>query len=409
MMNVISLRGLGKSYAKEQGGLRRLREIVAGRPISPDQQIEVLKEIDLDIPMGQVVGIIGQNGAGKSTLLKVVAGMVPHTAGSIEVRGRVAALLELGSGFHPEMTGRENVYLSASLAGLKRDEIDEKYESIVTFSGIQPFIDRPVKTYSSGMMVRLAFSVATSVDPDILIIDEALSVGDGIFSRKSFERIMEFKERYKTILFCSHSLYQVESICDRVLWIDEGSVRESGSPKEVTAAYQDFLRVSEGGVEPLDSGDQQRERHEEHNSLPQPSTASILNVEVSADGQPGNRLEIESGQSQLRIEVDYSVATEIPAPSIAVVVNDASGQCISSAGSISDGCEFNKNEDGVGKATIEFEEIPLLKGNYLIDVYLMCEKGIHVYERLPSAASITVKQKGMEIGYVSLPHSWSSC
>ncbi|MBT3197017.1 MAG: ABC transporter ATP-binding protein, partial [Gammaproteobacteria bacterium] len=199
-MNAISLRGLGKSYAKEQGGLRRLREIVAGRPISPDQQIEVLKEIDLDIPMGQVVGIIGRNGAGKSTLLKVVAGMVPHTAGSMEVSGRVAALLELGSGFHPEMTGRENVYLAASLAGLKRDEIDEKYESIVTFSGIQEFIDRPVKTYSSGMMVRLAFSVATSVDPDILIIDEALSVGDGIFSRKSFERIMEFKEKKKTIL-----------------------------------------------------------------------------------------------------------------------------------------------------------------------------------------------------------------
>ncbi|NBT92297.1 MAG: ABC transporter ATP-binding protein, partial [Betaproteobacteria bacterium] len=155
------------------------------------------------------VGLIGRNGAGKSSLLQLICGTLAHTTGQLQVQGRVAALLELGAGFNPDFTGLENIYMNAAILGMRREEVDQKIESIVAFADIGDFVRQPVKTYSSGMFMRLAFSVATSIEPDILVIDEALSVGDGAFARKSFERIMQLKDQGKTILFCSHSMYQV--------------------------------------------------------------------------------------------------------------------------------------------------------------------------------------------------------
>jgi lipopolysaccharide transport system ATP-binding protein len=178
----------------------------------------------------------------------MLCGTLPHTTGNLKVNGRVAALLELGAGFNPEFTGRENVYLAAAVMGLSGSETDALYESIVEFSGIREFIDQPVKTYSSGMYVRLAFSIATSAHPDILVIDEALSVGDGAFAKKSFERIMQLKAQGTTVLFCSHSMYQVESFCDRAVWLDHGQVQLEGPASEVVAAYADSLRASDEKV-----------------------------------------------------------------------------------------------------------------------------------------------------------------
>ena len=177
------------------------------------RELWALRDIDLTVNHGEVVGIVGQNGSGKSTLLQLVCGTLTPTHGDVHINGRVAALLELGAGFNPEFTGRENVFMSAAIMGLSQAKIAERIEDIIDFSGVRDFIDQPVKTYSSGMYVRLAFSVAINVDPDILVIDEALSVGDGAFARKSFNRIMQMRDAGKTILFCSHSLFQVESLC----------------------------------------------------------------------------------------------------------------------------------------------------------------------------------------------------
>ncbi len=224
MIYAISLQSVSKIYRTYAHGWDHLWEILTYRTRA--QVFQALYPLTLHINHSQVVGIIGKNGAGKSTLLKIVTGtLMSDDGGTRDVSGRIAALLELGTGFHPEMSGRENVYLSGAVIGLSVDEIDQLYDDIVAFAGVEAFMEKPVKTYSSGMFMRLAFAVATCVEPDILIIDEALSVGDGAFARKSFDRIMQFREAKKTILFCSHSLYQVEKICDRVIWLDQGRIQ----------------------------------------------------------------------------------------------------------------------------------------------------------------------------------------
>ena len=245
-MDVIQLKNLTKIYKHYTHGVDRLLEILTRR--SHHQSFVAIHSLNLTIPPGQVVGIIGNNGAGKSTLLKLIAGTLHPSEGICEVSGRVAALLELGSGFHPDMTGQENVYLSGTMMGLSLERIRAIYDDIVTFAGIQSFMDQPVKTYSSGMFMRLAFAVATCVEPDVLIVDEALSVGDGAFARKSFNRIMQFKQSGKTILFCSHALYQVEAICDRVIWLERGHLKLDGMPGEVVNAYKESITTDQTGA-----------------------------------------------------------------------------------------------------------------------------------------------------------------
>ena len=240
----IELRGLGKTYHLYATPRDRLKQMIWSRLRRGRQyyrEFQALRDIDLDIARGEVLGIVGRNGAGKSTLLQLVSQTLTPSAGHIRVNGRIAALLELGAGFSPDFTGRENVFMNAAILGLSQAEIQARYEDIVAFAGIGAFIDQPVKTYSSGMFVRLAFAVASSIEPDILIIDEALSVGDGEFARKSFDRIMDLKKRGVTILFCSHSLYQVEAFCNRALWLDGGCCRMLGDPGQVVSAYSQYL------------------------------------------------------------------------------------------------------------------------------------------------------------------------
>jgi lipopolysaccharide transport system ATP-binding protein len=247
---VIALDNVGKTYKRFAKPSDRFWQAVWPRALrggdSTANEFVALAPLSLKVQRGEALGLIGRNGAGKSTLLQMVCGTLNPSSGSVEVNGKIGALLELGAGFNPEFTGRENVYLAAAVMGLSSAETDALYESIVEFSGIREFIDQPVKTYSSGMYVRLAFSIATSANPDILVIDEALSVGDGAFAKKSFERIMQLKAQGTTVLFCSHSMYQVESFCDRAVWLDHGQVQMEGPASDVVAAYTDSLRA-EGG------------------------------------------------------------------------------------------------------------------------------------------------------------------
>lgn len=202
------------------------------------QHVEALKDVSFSVPEGTVLGIIGPNGAGKSTLLRLVAGIYRPTSGRIVVNGRVAALLNLGLGFHPELSGRENIVISGLASGLSRRELKRAFHEIVEFAELGEFIDAPVRTYSSGMYMRLAFSVAVHVDPDILLLDEVLAVGDAHFAQKSRARMEQFKEGGKTILLVTHDLATVENWCHQALWVDQGRVQALGAPKEVVARYR---------------------------------------------------------------------------------------------------------------------------------------------------------------------------
>jgi len=242
----IRVRNLSKRYEIYDNPKDRLKQSImsrlqrlAGRPPKRYfREFWALNDVSFEVRRGETVGIVGRNGAGKSTLLHLIVGTHEPSAGTIEVNGRVTALLELGSGFHPQFTGRENVYLNAAILGLAREQVDQRFEEIARFADIGMFMDQPVNTYSSGMYLRLAFAVQVCLDPDILIVDEALAVGDAYFVHRCYHRIRSMKEQGKTILFVSHDTGSVNNLCDRALWISDGRLRMEGKPDEVTASYR---------------------------------------------------------------------------------------------------------------------------------------------------------------------------
>lgn len=245
----IKVDGLSKCYHIYDKPRDRLSQMFARGGKQYFREFWAVKDVSFEIRKGETVGIVGRNGSGKSTLLQMICGTLNPTNGSISTNGRVAALLELGSGFNPEFTGRENVYLNAAVLGLSKEETDSRYEDIVAFSEIGDFINQPVKTYSSGMMVRLAFSVAINVDPQILIVDEALSVGDELFQRKCYSRIEEIKSAGATILFVSHSGAAIIELCDRAILMDSGERLSVGYPKYIVGCYQKILYAPKGRAE----------------------------------------------------------------------------------------------------------------------------------------------------------------
>jgi len=246
---VISVKNLNKCYQIYETPRDRLKQFVLTRmqrffgkpPQQYYREFQALKDVSFKIKKGETVGIVGRNGSGKSTLLQIICGTLAPTSGNVKTRGRVAALLELGSGFNPEFTGRENVYMNAAVLGLSQEEICKRFDDIAVFADIGDFIEQPVKTYSSGMMVRLAFAVAINVDPEILIVDEALSVGDELFQRKCFSRIETIRASGATILFVSHSGAQVIELCDRAILMDSGQKLAVGAPKQIVGRYQKLL------------------------------------------------------------------------------------------------------------------------------------------------------------------------
>jgi lipopolysaccharide transport system ATP-binding protein len=395
----IEARNLGKCYSLYEQPADRLKQLLWGRWRRYYREFWALRDIDLSIRPGEVIGVVGRNGAGKSTLLQLVCGTLPPTTGQLHVRGRVAALLELGAGFSPEFTGIENIYMNAAILGLKRHEIDERLGDILAFADIGDFAKQPVKTYSSGMFMRLAFAVATAVEPDILVIDEALSVGDGAFARKSFDRIMKLRDAGKTILFCSHSMYQVEALCAKAMWIEGGALKMFGSSAEVTSAYQASLNattlprdlsIAASAVAP-----------------PAPvGTGRIVKVSASADGVTGNDLKLRCGESDLSITIEFSIDPNLPTPVAALGISDSNGLTIASASSLNDGVTLRHDSAGTGQAKVVFFRLPLLKGQYAITCFLLSEDGIHVYEQVDRCIVLHVTQKGFEQGLVTLEHEW---
>ncbi len=400
---IISLQQVGKSFRLYDHDFDRVREIFTGK--ARYKEYVALEDITLDVGAGEVVGIVGKNGAGKSTLLKILANTLQASSGRVDIKGRVAALLELGASFHPEMSGHDNVYLNCSIQGLSKTETDAIYADIINFSGISEFIHQPVKTYSSGMFVRLAFSIATHVDPDILIIDEALSVGDGVFARRSFDRIMEFKRSGKTILFCSHSLYQVEAICDRVIWLERGRIRGAGEPARVITEYDEFLRMESSLQESLETV-QHQDTSQPIQRIPPSEIPKIFEVSVAVDGVVAKAHRVISGTSLVAITVRFHPGENLPLPSLGIAFSGGDGRILSSVGSVNDGLVLQRDEQGMGYGVVKFPEFPLLKGSYNVDIYLMCEQGLHIYEAVIQAAELNVEQQGLARGIVNMPHEW---
>ena len=400
----IRAESLSKCYHLYDRPADRLRQLLWGRSRRYYREFWALRETSFEVARGEALGLVGRNGAGKSTLLQLICGTLTPTGGAIRVDGRVAALLELGAGFNPEFTGRENVFLTASIMGLTTREIEARFDEIVDFSGIRDFIDQPVKTYSSGMYVRLAFSVATSVDPEILVIDEALSVGDGEFARKSFDRIMRLKEAGKTILFCSHSLFQVESLCTRALWLHQGRIQAEGEPSRVVVAYQEFLDKLQRDSAP---GTQRPEGIVPVAAAPV-GHARLLGAVASIDGRSARVVKVESRASDLVLRIDFSSDPAMPAPTIGVTLQSSDGRIISSCGTWIDGVELARNAQGSGSATLTFARLPLFKGTYTASFYLLCEKGVHVYDEALQVINIEVTQATLELGLFAIPHQWTT-
>lgn len=248
--NIIEVKNITKRFRVYKDKGNSLKERVLFHERSQYESRTVLNNISFSIKKGEAVGLIGQNGCGKSTTLKLLTKIMYPDTGTIEIKGRVSSLLELGAGFHPDMSGRDNIYINASIFGLTRKEIDEKLERIIEFSELEEYIDNPVRTYSSGMYMRLAFSVAINVNADVLLIDEILAVGDANFQKKCLEKMRQIKNQGTTIVLVSHSLQQIESICDRSIWIKDGEIEEDGFPYPVHMAY---LRYMSGQFKSIES------------------------------------------------------------------------------------------------------------------------------------------------------------
>jgi len=393
----IDARGLGKAYRPRSSPLQRLRAALRGHQ-AEGEAFWALRDVDLQVRKGESLGVVGRNGAGKSTLLQLLCATVTPTTGSVHVDGRVAALLELGAGFNADFSGRDNVLLNGPLLGLGRQQLLERMDSIIDFSGIGPFIDQPVKTYSSGMFVRLAFALATSVEPDILVVDEALSVGDGGFARKSFDRILDMKQRGTTILFCSHSLYQVEAFCDRVMWLDQGHVKAIGAPHAVIRDYTLFLAGDESGAAvtaPMGTA-----------GSATPGHARITRVITSVDGHPSTHLKLTPGAGVLRVAIEFESDPALPPPTAGMTFELANTMILSSVVSRTDAIELVRDAQGRGTATIEFKAPTLRKGDYHIGAYLGSETALHLYSEAPRIALLSVLDERPEPGLVDLPHTW---
>lgn len=278
--------------------LRDLTRFEEGKPADREDVIWALNDVSFQVKPGEVVGIIGQNGAGKSTLLKVLSKITYPTSGAIELQGRVSSLLEVGTGFHPELTGRENIYLNGTILGMTKNEIDQKFDEIIDFSGVRKFIDTPVKRYSSGMRVRLAFSVAAHLEPEILLVDEVLSVGDAAFQKKSLGKMEEVSQQGRTVLFVSHNMGAVRSLCSRAILLDDGELVMDNVPDRTIDIYLQENDVTSGGRIYWSEGSQ-----------PQSQEVDLYGIEIeSEEGEVKSTYHIDEG---LRIKIHYQIKTSI--------------------------------------------------------------------------------------------------
>jgi ABC-2 type transport system ATP-binding protein len=375
----------------------------------------VLRGVSFEVKRGEAVGIIGENGCGKSTLLKLLSRIMYPDSGSIEIQGRVSSLIELGAGFHPDMSGRENIYTNAAIFGLTRPEIDHRLESIIEFSELQEFIDNPVRTYSSGMYMRLAFSVAINVDADVLLIDEILAVGDVNFQAKCFNKLREIKGEGTTIVLVSHSLAQIEQICDKTIWIQDGLIKLEGEPRNVHTEYIDFMgHRRQEAIEKKEKTIAAEHQASETDSEP---SSEETDGKISRTGNGKARItSISSYNSELneqsvfrtgefiKLKVEYHVHENINDAvfGIAVYRNDGV-HCYGVNTKIDYLNEFTIKENGFFE--IDLKRVTLLPGSYTFDIAIEEQDGIPV-DYFRNAYRIEMYSPINDVGMLRIEHEW---
>jgi ABC-type polysaccharide/polyol phosphate transport system ATPase subunit len=396
------------------------------RDLRPEDRFTAVEDVSFDVQAGRTLGIIGRNGSGKSTMLKLVAGITKPTSGSVRVNGRVSALIELGAGFHPEISGRENVFINGIMLGLSKREVARRFDEIVQFAELAEFIDAPVKTYSSGMYMRLGFAVAIHVDPDALLVDEVLAVGDESFTHKCLDKFAEFKRRGKTILLVTHSLGLVERFCDEAIWLDAGRVRASGDPKRVVDSYITDVEKSEEAQ--LASDDQKtvagpQPQHEAHDTpwtgsgagRPEPQDglprvegrwgsheAEIL--EVNLVGPDGDAAHIFQTGDPLEIRIRVRAAQPLEDFVFGVGIFNAEGVCC--YGTNTDIDELTPARlAGEGEAVFRIDSLDLIEGTYKLDAAIHKRDGYpYDYHRL--LYTFRVKSRTRDVGIYRPRHAW---
>jgi homopolymeric O-antigen transport system ATP-binding protein len=385
---------VSKTYRLYDSPSDRIKELVFRRPRS--RAFHALSDISFEIPSGRALGLIGENGAGKSTLLKIVAGTTQPSAGKVWRDGTVASILELGMGFHPEFSGQENARMNAALLGLSGSEIRRRLPQIRDFAELGDFFDRPVRTYSSGMALRLAFAVATHVDAEILIIDEALAVGDGYFQKKSIDRITDFHKRGGTLLFCSHALYYVATLCDSAIWLREGREAASGQAVQVVRKYEAFLQEKERRAAApasvsLEKTDGRR--------------PALLTDVVVHDGSGYPRAEFGAGEG-FAVDVAFQSADPNLSFHVRVGVDRHDGVqafAMDTCGETWAPVKGRRDH----RIRLHIPELPLSQGDFKVYAFLTDEKALHLHDMRVLDPGFTVVAPDYTVGITRPRHAWS--
>ncbi len=422
MTHAIDVQGVSKVYRRftRRRQFATLKSaLLSGSLISdlrPDETFSALENVSLSVAAGRTIGIIGPNGSGKSTLLKLVAGITKPTVGTVRVNGRISALIELGAGFHPEISGRENVFINGVMLGLSKREITQRFDEIVRFAELEEFIDAPVKTYSSGMYMRLGFAVAINVDPDVLLIDEVLAVGDQGFTHKCLDKFAEFRRRGKTILLVTHGLGLVERFCDEAVWLDDGRVRATGDPKRVVDAYLiDVEQDEEEHIAEVDAKARvatEATAADADGNLPDMFQATegrwgsreieILDVAlIGDDGQPAH---VFHTGARMAIHVRVRAAEPVSDFVFGIGLFNADGVCC--YGTNTDLEELTSDQMvGEGDVVFTIDNLDLVAGTYKLDIAAHKRDGYpYDYHRL--LYTFRVKSRTNDIGIFRPRHRW---
>jgi lipopolysaccharide transport system ATP-binding protein len=368
-----------------------------------DETIWALRDVSILADEGEVVGIIGRNGAGKSTLLKILSRITYPTSGEVKVRGRIASMLEVGTGFHDELTGRENVYLNGSILGMRKREVDQHFDAIVEFSGVEQFIDTPIKRYSSGMRLRLGFAVAAHLDPDVLVVDEVLAVGDASFQKKCIKAMDGLRSSGRTVFFVSHNLAAVENLCSRGIWIDAGNIRMDGGAREVIASYMASFAGEQASGSDLSTT---------KNRLGSGEIRYTRLEYMSRDGTP---CAMTRSGDPLVLRFHYRAEKTIRDPSFGFRLFTEMGTLITETGHRLNGIDIPKVEPGDGIIDVEIESLNLVPGQYHFSLWITAPGGKPVYDG-DVRASLEVEVNDVyrsgrmldsRLGLVYFPQRWN--
>jgi ABC-2 type transport system ATP-binding protein/lipopolysaccharide transport system ATP-binding protein len=398
----VTLDAVGKRFRRLRDRRSTLKELVVRGRARQVDDFWALRDVTLSVPKGSVYGLVGHNGSGKSTLLKVMAGIYRPNEGSVSVDGRLAALIELGAGFHPELTGRENIRLNGSILGLSRKEIAAATGEIIDFSGLGDFVDEPVKNYSSGMYVRLGFSVAVHMRPDVLLVDEVLAVGDEDFQRRCFDHLHALRRANRTIVVVSHATGMLASLCDEISWLDHGSLVESGPAPDVVDSYISSVNAVAGSTRrgAVGAPDPNEER---------PGTGAIRLSSVELIGPDGEPAASCVRGEPLRLRLAYQAREDCPDPVFALSFQHESGAVVTVATNRDTG---SRAPVAAGQGRVDYVQDPCLlnPGNYRIDASVLEPSGTVAFDNWTDALALFVRRSGSDAatGLVSLPHRFET-